>query len=78
MSEQERITIADSADMIVGGYAFNRVPEGVRIVNLNQDGHSLIISMDGKVLESSMDPVEEAIASEIWQNDAEFMEVENA
>ena len=34
----------------------------------------MIISPSGKMLESSMDPIEQTIALDIWKNDAEFME----
>lgn len=75
MPESKLREIADAADMIVSGFAFNKNGEMIRIVNLNKkDPHVLIINTSGKVLESSMDPIEQTIALEIWQNDAEFME----
>ena len=77
MPESKLREIADAADMIVSGFAFNKNGEMIRIVNLNKkDPHVLIINTSGKVLESSMDPIEQTIALEIWQNDAEFMEDE--
>ena len=72
MPESKLREIADAADMIVSGFAFNKNGEMIRIVNLNKkDPHVLIINTSGKVLESSMDPIEQTIALEIWQNDAE-------
>ena len=72
MPENKLREIADAADMIVSGFAFNKNGEMIRIVNLNKkDPHVLIINTSGKVLESSMDPIEQTIALEIWQNDAE-------
>lgn len=78
MKDEEKIKIADEADMIVNGFAFTRMNLGIRIVNLNSDGDTMIITSAGKVLESSMDPIEETIALDIWKQDAEFMEVLDA
>ena len=75
MSEQRKQEIADAADMIVSGYAFKRNGEFIQIVNLNKnEPHVMIIDMSGKMLESSMDPIEQRIALDIWERDAEFME----
>lgn len=63
MTEEKKRTIADAAEMIVGGYAFLRQEENITIVNLNQkDEHAMVITRDGKMLESSMDPIEQVIA----------------
>lgn len=79
MSEEEKYDIADKADMIVGGYAFLRNNENIMIVNLNQNcEHVMIIDKCGKMLESSMDPIEQVIALKKWNDNKEFMENENA
>ena len=65
MPDEKKWEIADAADMIVSGFAFKRCGETIQIVNLNKTG---------KMLESSMDPIEQKIALDIWKNDAEFME----
>ena len=36
MSESEKVKIADAADMIVGGYAYARFKDNIRVVNLNK------------------------------------------
>ena len=78
MPESEKIKIADEADMIVRGYAFKRNNENIRVVNLNKaEPHVMIFSREGKMLESSMDPIEQAIALDIWKEDPEFMEYIN-
>ena len=59
--------------MIVNGYAFTKIEIGVRVVNLNEDGHCVVISRDGEVLESSMDPIEEHIVLDIWRKDSQYM-----
>lgn len=66
--------IADRADMIVNGYAFTRDNNQIRILNLNNLDKVLIISEDGKVLETIMYDVEIRIALDYWNNDREFME----
>ena len=47
--------IADKADMIVNGYAFTRENDHIRILNLNNLDKALVISEDGKVLETTME-----------------------
>lgn len=68
--------IADEADMIVNGYAFKRCKEGYRVLNLNRPDRATVLSLDGKVLETSMDDIEirivinylEKIVS-LWRNE---------
>lgn len=78
MPENELITVADAADMIVSGYAFTRKNGNISILNLNRPSCAMVISPTGKMLESSMDPIEQAIVLKIWERDAEFMEDEDA
>lgn len=78
MTDEKKREIADHADMIINGFAFSKMELGIRIVNLNSDGNTVIISPEGKVLESCMNPIEEAIALDIWKDDSEFMEVMDA
>ena len=79
MPENTKKEIADAADMIVNGYAFKKNGETIQIVNLNKtQPHVMIIDLSGKMLESSMDPIEQRIALDIWKNDSEFMEETNA
>lgn len=70
--------IADRADMIVDGYAFTRENNRIRILNLNNPDKALVISEDGKVLETTMDDIEISIVLDYWNSDREFMEDENA
>lgn len=75
MTEAKKIAIADAAEMIVGGYAFLRKDDNITIVNLNRDDeHVMVITKDGKMLESSMDPIEQVIALKKWKENAQFME----
>lgn len=70
--------IADKADMIVNGYAFTRENNQIRILNLNNLEKALVISEDGKVLETTMDDIEIRIVLDHWNSDCEFMENEDA
>lgn len=70
--------IADKADMIVNGYAFTRENNQIRILNLNNLEKALVISVDGKVLETTMDDIEIRIVLDYWNSDCEFMENEDA
>ncbi len=70
--------IADRADMIVCGYAFTREKDQIRILNLNNPEKAMVISEDGKVLETTMDDIEISIVLDYWNDDKEFMEAENA
>ena len=70
--------IADKADMIVNGYAFTRENNQIRILNLNNLEKALVISEDGKVLETTMDEIEIRIVLDYWNSDCKFMENEDA
>jgi len=70
--------VADAADMIVNGYAFTRENDQIRILNLNNLDKALVISADGKVLETTMDDIEIRIVLDYWNSDREFMEDEDA
>lgn len=70
--------IADKADMIVNGYAFTRENNQIRILNINNLEKALVISEDGKVLETTMDDIEIRIVLDYWNSDCEFMENEDA
>lgn len=79
MSEEKKWQIADEAEMIVSGYAFLRKENNIVIVNLNQnDEHVMVINKEGKMLETSMDPIEQVIALNIWKANSQFMEEQSA
>ena len=70
--------IADRADMIVSGYAFTKDGTQIRVLNLNNPEKALVISEDGKVLETTMDDIVIRIVLDYWDNNREFMEDINA
>lgn len=67
-------TIADDADMIVNGYAFKRCEEGYRVLNLNRPDRATVLSVDGKVMETSMDDIEIRIVTDYLEKNRKFME----
>ena len=74
MTENQIVEIADKADMIVNYYAFTKQDEIIRIQNLRNPEHVMVISKDGTLLETNMDEIEQVIVQNIWKKDAEFME----
>ena len=69
--------IADRADMIVNGYAFTRENGQIRVLNLNNLDKALVLSEDGRVLQTTMDDIEIRIVLYYWDNDRKFMYDEN-
>ena len=65
--------IADRADMIVNGYAFTREKGQIRVLNLNNLDKALVLSEDGRVLQTTMDDIEIRIVLYYWDNDRKFM-----
>ena len=66
MSE-ELIKVADEADMIVNGYAFKLKDGHVSILNLNRPDRAAVLTMDGEMLETSMDDIELSIVQNYLQ-----------
>lgn len=65
--------IADRADMIVNGYAFTSENGQIRVLNLNSLDKALVLSEDGRVLQTTMDDIEIRIVLYYWDNDRKFM-----
>ena len=65
--------IADRADMIVNGYAFTRENGQIRVLTLNNLDKALVLSEDGRVLQTTMDDIEIRIVLYYWDNDRKFM-----
>ena len=66
--------VADGADMIVRGYAFTRKDGNISVLNINHPTSAMYMSPDGKMLESTMDEIEQAIVFKIWEKDSKYME----
>ena len=74
MSKEKLREIADNADMIVRGYAFTKKDNNISVLNLNRPSSAMYMSPEGKMLESTMDEIEQAIVLNIWERDSQFME----
>ena len=69
--------IAKEADVIISGYAINECPEGFRVVNLNNGGHSAVMKKDGTLIETNMDDIELSIATDFVMQSLKYMEARN-
>ena len=67
-------SIADGADIIVNGYAFTRKDDCVHVLNLNSPDKAVVFSLDGEVLETTMDDIELSIASRYLKQNLKYME----
>lgn len=74
MPKAQAVKIADSADLIVGGYAMMKHELGIRIVNL-ASGNALVVSKDDEILETSMEDLEVAVALDYLKTNRSFMEI---
>ena len=72
MPKRKAQKIADAADMIVDGFAVLRHDLGYQIVNLNS-GNVVVVSPKFKVVESSMDEIEERMAIRNLTENLEFL-----
>lgn len=73
MTDKEKRMIADEANMIVSGYSYTKSDKGIEIVNLNMlEPHTMVINLDGKMIESSMDPIEQSVAIDLWNSNKEL------
>lgn len=66
--------IADTADMIINGYAYTKCNERIRVLNLNHPESAAVLSTDGETLETTMDDIELKIAKNYLQQNRQFME----
>lgn len=67
--------IADSADMIINGYAFAKDGDNVRVVNLNNHTKALFMDCYGDVLETTMDDIEIDIVLDYYHRNKKYMEI---
>ena len=78
MMSEELIKVADEADMIVNGYAFKLKDGNVSILNLNRPDRAAVLTMDGEMLETSMDDIELSIVQNYLQKNRKYMEASHA
>lgn len=78
MPENELIKIANNAEMIVNGYAFTKKDEGYSVLNLANPDKAMVISNDGKMLETNMEPIEQALVLSYYEKNRVLLEGDNA
>ncbi len=64
--------IADSADVVLNGYAFTSENQNIKVINLNQPTKSALIIHD-EISETSMDDIEIDIVMEYFQKTKKYI-----
>jgi len=72
MSEARAIEIAESADLVLNGYAVTRDGENFKVVNL-RTGKAAYIMSSGELSETNMDDVESEIAMRIVRENRRYI-----
>ena len=78
MPENEIKEIANNANMVVGGYAFTKKNGVISVLNINNPKYAMVLSLEGKLLETNMEPIEQAFVMRIWEKNSSFLEDDNA
>lgn len=73
MTDKLLTQIADSADVIVNGYAFTNTDTVVRVLNLNNPDSAAVIDSSGEIIETSMDDIEQRIVLGYFQTNSKYM-----
>ena len=68
------LQIADTADMIVNGYAFTKANGQIRVLNLNRPSSACVLSPDGTLLETTMDDIELSIVQDYYTRNRACLE----
>lgn len=66
--------VADTADMIVNGYAFTQANGQVRVLNLNRPTSACVLSTNGELLETTMDDIELSIVQDYYARNKSYLE----
>lgn len=72
------IKVADEADVVVNGYAFKNNGQYYKVLNLNRPDKAAVFSVDGEILETSMDDIELEIVKGYLEKNKKFMEGSDA
>ena len=68
------IKVADTADMIVNGYAFTKENGMIRVLNLNHPERACVLTKNEEMAETTMDDVELSIVSDYYQKNKKYLE----
>lgn len=66
--------VADKADMIVDGYAFTKAGNAVRVLNLNDTDKAAVLSLNGEMLETTMNDIELKLVMIYYNRNKHFLE----
>ena len=76
LSEQEVLRAAEDAKLIVYGYAFTALEDGlVRILDLKHPDCFMIVNSEAEIFETNMAPIEQRIVLELCRRNLQFMDV---
>ena len=76
MSNEELTKFRNEADMIVCGYAFTHTTDSnIRVLDLNEPYHALLMSEKGEVYETTMDDIELSIVIGYWEKNRKYIEM---
>ena len=65
--------IADEADLIVNGYAFLKIGDIIKAINLNHAEKRTILTIDGSVESTAMDEIEVDIVLDYYKRNRKFI-----
>ena len=72
MSEAKMKEIADAADMVVNGYAYTRIDDNIRVLNL-RTGKAAFVTSGHEVSETNMDDLDLGVAMRYLIENEQFM-----
>lgn len=75
MNNDELLKVSSDADMIVCGYAFTKTEDSnIRVLDLKEPHHTLLMSLQGEILETTMNDVELSIVEGYWDKNRKYVE----
>ena len=75
MNNDELLKVRSDADMIVCGYAFTKTEDSnIRVLDLKEPHHALLMSPQGEILETTMNDVELSIVEGYWDKNRKYVE----
>lgn len=66
--------VANSADIIVNGYAFTKANKYIKVLNLNNPEKAAVIGERNDIIETSMDDIEMAIVLDYYNKNRKYLE----
>lgn len=72
MPEAKMKEIADAADMVVNGYAYTRIDDNIRVLNL-RTGKAAFVTSVHEVSETNMDDLDLGVAMRYLIENEQFM-----